>query len=160
MWNQLPQLPDRLNLGSAHGEGVTPGNNVMFHRRRFPTEDEIITKIHEVRRDWEDELASSSVPDESKRMRLEGWDMVVSSADLLLNSDQMAVSNVVDMEIARRAAVFIGNGVRFQVLLCDDFLTIFLLLPLLLLRQWSSMSSNIVHRRLVDGHPFSSNRFF
>lgn len=49
-----------------------------------------------------------------ERMILEGWDFVSSTADLVLDSDQMAVSNIVDMDIARQAAVFMGNGVCFD----------------------------------------------
>jgi hypothetical protein len=39
---------------------------------------------------------------------------VVTTEDLGLDQQQIAVSMAVDMEIARRAAVFIGNGVSLM----------------------------------------------
>jgi hypothetical protein len=47
----------------------------------------------------------------SERMRAEGWEIVIGSSDLVLNMQQTEVSMAVDMEIARRAEVFVGNGV-------------------------------------------------
>jgi hypothetical protein len=41
-----------------------------------------------------------------------GWEKVLTSHDLELDQEQIGVGMVVDMDIARRAAVFIGNGVR------------------------------------------------
>lgn len=131
MWNLLPQLPDRLKSGPPVGAGImgtnTPENNLMYRRRCWPTDEEFITKVHEVRRDWEDDGVSNGkklrtlyimtngkkewMYELKKKLVLEGWDNVVTSGDLKFNSDQMGVSNVVDMDIARMAAVFIGNGV-------------------------------------------------
>jgi len=72
------------------------------------------------------------------RRRLEGepgW-TVVSSQDIVFgDAQEKDVSMEIDMEVARRAAIFIGNG-------------------------WSSYTSNIVHRRLVDGREPISIRFF
>jgi hypothetical protein len=44
----------------------------------------------------------------------EGWGTVVGSPDLILNDEQTEVAMAVDMEIARRAEVFIGNGVSLS----------------------------------------------
>ncbi|KAJ7890400.1 hypothetical protein B0H13DRAFT_2666016 [Mycena leptocephala] len=55
---------------------------------------------------------------------LRSW-KVTTSQDLVLDAEQTEVSMAVDMEIARRAAVFVGNG-------------------------WSSFTSNIVYQRLLD----------
>jgi hypothetical protein len=54
--------------------------------------------------EWFAEFDAAAVAD--------GWTTVVSSSDLVLDDEQTDVGMVVDMEIARRAAVFIGNGVR------------------------------------------------
>ncbi|KAJ7068982.1 hypothetical protein B0H15DRAFT_751878, partial [Mycena belliarum] len=59
-------------------------------------------------------------------LRQDGWTTIVASPDLRLDAQQTDVSMAIDMEIARRAAVFVGNG-------------------------WSSFTSNIIHQRLVDG---------
>ncbi|KAJ7701154.1 hypothetical protein B0H17DRAFT_924733, partial [Mycena rosella] len=57
-----------------------------------------------------------------------------TSADLVLDAEQADVGMAVDMEIARRAAVFLGNG-------------------------WSSFTSNVVYTRLVDGREARDIRF-
>ncbi|KIJ54044.1 hypothetical protein M422DRAFT_42315 [Sphaerobolus stellatus SS14] len=154
-WSQLPELPDSLIRGPPIGEGVygqnTPENNEMYRRRCAPTDEELVARIHEVEQEWHNDSASKGkklhtlyimtngekhwLKGFQKRMLIEGWDFVASTADLMLNSDQTAVSNVVDMDIGRQAAVFIGNG-------------------------WSSMTGNIVHRRIMDNHPYSSIRHF
>jgi hypothetical protein len=52
-------------------------------------------------------------------MLADGWGTVVSGSDLIFLSDeQREVGMAVDMEIARRAAVFIGNGVRAPRVRC------------------------------------------
>jgi len=133
-WSQLPGLPDPLIRGPAYGdlkEGQnTRENNEMVRRRCWPTDEEMVTKIHEVRHQWHNDPASEGkrlrtlyimtnadkawLNSFRERMILEGWDFVSSTADLVLDSDQMAVSNIVDMDIARQAAVFMGNGVCFD----------------------------------------------
>jgi hypothetical protein len=49
-------------------------------------------------------------------MKGTGWNMIVTSRDLLLDVEQEEVGMVVDMELAWWAAVFIGNGVSFSFL--------------------------------------------
>ncbi|KAF8529730.1 hypothetical protein BU17DRAFT_73045 [Hysterangium stoloniferum] len=156
MWNLLPDLPDPFNPGGpveGHDEvgKNTPENYVLFKKRCYPSEEALITKITESKRDWESGEGRGAAPlttlyiltNANKqwmdafrtRMIDEGWNNVATTSDLTLDSEQTAVSMAIDMDIARRAAVLIGNG-------------------------WSSMTSNIVHRRLVDGHPYSSVRFW
>jgi hypothetical protein len=96
--------------------------------------------------DWIEDLKDAFVQD--------GWQRVVMSRDLKLNPQQEDVSVAVDMDIGRSSAVFIGNGVR-QVLICLE-IRVHLFLPL----QWSSFTSNVVHRRLVDGKAPVSIRFW
>ncbi|KIJ54043.1 hypothetical protein M422DRAFT_241303 [Sphaerobolus stellatus SS14] len=154
-WSQLPELPDPLIRGPPIEGGAigqnTPQNKEMYRRRCAPTDEELVARIHEVKQEWHNDNASKGkklrtlyimtdgekhwLEGFRKRMLIEGWDFVASTADLVLNSDQTAVSNVVDMDIGRQAAVFMGNG-------------------------WSSMTSNIVHRRIMDGQPYSSIRHF
>lgn len=45
------------------------------------------------------------------RLKGEGWSTLVTTADLILDAEGIEVGMAVDMEIARKAAVFIGNGV-------------------------------------------------
>jgi hypothetical protein len=45
-------------------------------------------------------------------LRKDGWYTIRTTRDLTLDQEQTDVNMAVDMDIARRAAVFIGNGVR------------------------------------------------
>ena len=62
-WSQLPQLPDQLKRGPPVGEGVvgqnTPENNEMYKRRCAPTDEELVTKIHEAKQQWHTDKASN-----------------------------------------------------------------------------------------------------
>ncbi|KAJ6619724.1 hypothetical protein B0H10DRAFT_2163803 [Mycena sp. CBHHK59/15] len=59
-------------------------------------------------------------------LRKDSWTTIATNHELELDLEQLDVSMAMAMDTARRAAVFIGNG-------------------------WSSFTSNIVHRLLVDG---------
>ncbi|KAF8952091.1 hypothetical protein BDZ97DRAFT_1931261 [Flammula alnicola] len=65
----------------------------------------------------------------------DGWNVIVTTAELELDAEQNDVGMAVDIEFACKPAVFIGDG-------------------------WSSFASDIVHRRIVDGKDPSSIRFF
>jgi hypothetical protein len=86
-------------------------------------------------------------------MRKEGWGTVVGTPDLALDAEQTEVGIAVDMEIARRAEIFIGNGVR-------AFVGCGALRAYADGAQWSSFMSNIVHGRLVDKKPPLATRFW
>ncbi|KAK7033116.1 Semialdhyde-dh domain-containing protein [Favolaschia claudopus] len=146
-WNLLPFLPDVFTpLGEDHPDRI---DEAMAHCA--PGVDAVLKKVHDAREDyiraspsshrtlnvlylltnehdeWLDELKAS--------LSKTGWETIVTSHDLELDAEQIDVSMAVDMDIARQAAVFIGNG-------------------------YSSFSSNIVHRRLVDGKEPISIRFY
>ncbi|EIN11679.1 hypothetical protein PUNSTDRAFT_98867 [Punctularia strigosozonata HHB-11173 SS5] len=150
-WNQLPFLPDRFEVPSG---GETPERTDIYMRRCWPTLEQTLEKVREARdayiREHDPALGSTTVLDVvhvlsdgdeewlralERGLRDSGWGTVVTSKDLALDSEQTGVGMTVDMEIARKAAVFIGNG-------------------------WSSFTSNIIHRRLVDGRENISNRFW
>jgi len=99
----------------------------MVRRRCFPDNVELIQRIDEVKKDWEHGKSKRHslrvlylmtnekrewLDEFKKQMLLEGWERVVTSIDLVLNSQELAVGMAVDMEIGRKAEVFIGNGVR------------------------------------------------
>ncbi|KAJ6518257.1 hypothetical protein C8R47DRAFT_960042 [Mycena vitilis] len=136
-WNLFPHLPDRFVP-----EPDAPGKEERFLARCWPDVEGVVKKAAEARRDylahhltpndvdldviyiltneksrWIDELKSA--------LQLDEWKIVATSQELVLNAEQTDVSMAVDMEIARRAAVFLGNG-------------------------RSSFTSNIVYTRLVD----------
>lgn len=45
----------------------------------------------------------------------DGWTNIVTTRDLVLDAEAKEVGMAVDMEIARRAAVFVGNGVSSEL---------------------------------------------
>ncbi|PBK67264.1 hypothetical protein ARMSODRAFT_889233 [Armillaria solidipes] len=145
-WNQLEFLPDRFTVPPGE-EG--PERDAVYLSRCLPTFEDVIRKVRLARGEylqgtgmtldvmylltnekgqWLDELREA--------LRVEGWNTIRTSRNLVWDSaEQKELSMAVDMDIARRAAVFVGNG-------------------------WSTFSSNIVHRRLVDGKKPMSTRFF
>ncbi|KAJ7192905.1 hypothetical protein GGX14DRAFT_537686 [Mycena pura] len=139
-WAQLPLLPDKLVLP----DGDVREEAMLAHC--LPTAAQLAQRVDEVRRDYVHAgagagegraldvlyvLTNEAGPwlDELKRVLRDagaGWDTIVTTRDLRLDQEQTDVGMAVDMELARRAAVFIGNG-------------------------WSSYTSAIIHQRLVDG---------
>ncbi|KIY66967.1 hypothetical protein CYLTODRAFT_354117 [Cylindrobasidium torrendii FP15055 ss-10] len=145
-WNQLPFLPDTFTPppGSSWGEN-TPENTAIYMGRCYPEIDAVVQRVRQAREDsevytdvlylltnekgeWLDRLLDALGQD--------GWPTIRTSRELVLEGvEQKEVAMAVDMDIARRASVFIGNG-------------------------WSSFTSSIVHRRLVDGKKPESIRFY
>jgi len=153
-WNLFDFLPDKFTPPSGGTLGHnTPENEAQYMIHCLPTDDQIFQKIRDSRSDYlraaREEGREETVDvlyiltnDESewltevkKSMKNEGWRVVATSRDLKLSMEAKDVGMAVDMEIARKASVFIGNG-------------------------WSSFTSNILHRRLVDGRIPMSNRFY
>lgn len=133
-WNALPDLPDTFVPPPGSGYGTnTPENTALYLKRCLPTEAEILAKIKEVKLEWEKNDASERheltsmyiMTNADKRWQdalkaklfAEGWLTVVSINDLILDAEQTTVAVAIDMDIGRRAAVFIGNGVSY-VLTC------------------------------------------
>jgi hypothetical protein len=80
---------------------------------------------------------------------------VSNSQDLKFTNTQKHVAVAVDMFIAQRAQVFIGNGVRFftacvQLIVSDCWRDL----------QWSSLTSSTNMLRMARGFPPESIRFF
>jgi hypothetical protein len=145
-WNQLPFLLDRFEVPSG---GETPENTEMYMSRCWPTVEQTISKV---RRSKEAYIKGHARPldsttvldvihilsdgdehwlrDLERGLRNDGWGTVTIFADLVLDSEQTGVGMAVDMEIARKAAVFIGNGVSCSFIHCahisEDFLLVVL----------------------------------
>ncbi|KAG7088814.1 hypothetical protein E1B28_012774 [Marasmius oreades] len=160
-WNLLPFLsqedvfippPGGVPSPSPNEEYVygknTPENVSVYLDRCQPSIGRTVEKVHSVRQSLEADnllrlhtvyILTNSSPSQLRLLRnelqREGWENIVTSRDLVLDDYQRDVGPAVDAEIARRARGFIGNG-------------------------WSSMTSNIVHQRLVTGHEPKSIRFW
>lgn len=127
-WNLLPSLPDHFEPPAGGSWGYnTPENVDRYMEHCLPTFDGIVKKVRDSRSefvdawkgtprtmdvlylltnegsDWLDQLKAT--------LRKDGWNTIVTSRDLKVDREQTDVSMAVDMDIARRAAVFVGNGV-------------------------------------------------
>ncbi|KAH7101588.1 hypothetical protein BKA62DRAFT_618751 [Auriculariales sp. MPI-PUGE-AT-0066] len=138
-WNLLPSLPD----------GFDPQANQThenYQRHCWPTMETILLRIEDATRgrgiqqlyilsNSNDQWLAQLVA----KLRQGGWDKVLTSHEMkpLLVDEETLVDTAVDMEIARRAKLFIGNG-------------------------FSSVTSNIVMLRLAmdNGSDPSSIRFW
>ncbi|KAJ3512505.1 hypothetical protein NMY22_g15313 [Coprinellus aureogranulatus] len=153
-WNQLPYLPDRFTPAPGGEPGKnTPENIKAYYARCLPVPDTIIQRINDARDEYEKEVygeldehhihtlyiltndRSEWLANLKSRLEGHGWRIVTSSDLVHRNSQEKDVAMATDMDLARRAAIFLGNG-------------------------WSSFTSNILHRRLVDKKIPISNRFF
>ncbi|KAF8910486.1 hypothetical protein CPB84DRAFT_1842498 [Gymnopilus junonius] len=152
-WNLLPFLPDRFINPPGYTWGTnTPENVEFFLKHCLPSDASIVEQVNNAR----SEYAAAGKPGEHRYLdvlflltndktswvdglkamfKKHGWHTIVTTSDLELDPWEKDVGMAVDMEIARRAAVFLGNG-------------------------WSSFTSNINHRRLVDGKEPISIRFY
>ncbi|KAJ4496975.1 hypothetical protein C8R41DRAFT_760591 [Lentinula lateritia] len=153
-WNLLDFLPDHFEPPAGGSWGWnTPENTEKYMEHCLPTFDGIVKKVKDSKEDYIRAGGSKGdqrtldvlyllTNEESEwleqlkdTLRKDGWHTIKTSRDLTLDQEQTDVNMAVDMDIARRAAVFIGNG-------------------------WSSFTSNIVHRRLADGKEPISIRFY
>ncbi|KAJ7623533.1 hypothetical protein FB45DRAFT_925935 [Roridomyces roridus] len=137
-WAQLPFLPDHFKRSE--------GDKDVVLRHCLPTAEQLAERIATARAEY---VAAGDKKDGERKVDVlylltnefesdyltevlslvsasSHWTVVRSTRDLVLDAEQIEVAMVADMEIARRAAVFMGNG-------------------------WSSYTSNIIHQRLVDG---------
>ncbi|KAJ6455086.1 hypothetical protein C8R47DRAFT_996962 [Mycena vitilis] len=141
-WALLPNLTDRFEPRG----GDDPARLEATLRHCLPSAAQFIERIREVREEYVNagEVATAGktrildvlylltnehgpwLDETTAALRRAGWHTIVSTRDLRLDAEQEDVSMAVDMQMARRAAVFLGNG-------------------------WSSFTSNIIHQRLVDG---------
>ncbi|KAG6879223.1 hypothetical protein C0992_004284 [Termitomyces sp. T32_za158] len=149
-WNLLPQLPDRFQPDpsipwnsteyfAAHTTRCLPDADLIIKKARDSRDDyvkadsgkrrtlDILYLLTNDKGEWMDKLKAA--------LRKDGWNTIVTSNDLELDSEGIDTNMAVDMDIARKAAVFVGNG-------------------------WSSFTSNINHRRLIDGKEPISIRFW
>jgi hypothetical protein len=108
------------------GEGETSASTWETYRQHcFPTEAESAATIARARAEYHAMYPSRQLDvlyiltnankkwvEEFARMaRRDGWGTVVGSPNLVLDTEQREMGMAVDMEIGRRAEVFIGNGV-------------------------------------------------
>ncbi|KAH9023701.1 hypothetical protein EDB84DRAFT_1508301 [Lactarius hengduanensis] len=121
-FNEFPGLPDRLE---------PPGELVRYPAHCFPDIAQIVTRVREVRAallpatplsrvyvltngrpEWLAELKEALQKD-ARSEGLDEWTHIGTSRDLRLTREQQHNAQAMDMAVAQRAEVFLGNGVRF-----------------------------------------------
>lgn len=173
-WNQLPGLGDAF-VPPIHSK--VGANLDVYLKHCWPRIEQIVERVEAVRTEWEKEAETREGQMKSKLRRLyvltngdvawleelkaklrelDSWDVVLTSRDISLTFEQKYVAQAVDMAIAERAAVFIGNGVSF-ITFC--FLSVSIS-PGELFWQFSSMSANVVLMRSIHKLPLISNHFW
>lgn len=152
-WLQSPLIVDRFEPPSVEGEDGEEVIRDYYMGKCWPTIDQIVSIINEVRwtpqgrglkrvlimtngkAEWVAEL-------KVKIMESGGWDGVIASGDLTLIPEQKYIAQAVDMALAMRAQMFIGNGVSTA---CSQLRPIADVQTSL---QFSSLSANVIVLRL------------
>jgi hypothetical protein len=122
--NSYPTLLDKLEV--CRGEETKDADRELFIGHCYPTEESIVAKIRKSREAYLAEnphktldilyVMSNAKPEWIKsleeRMHGDGWTLTLGSRDMkFATSEQKEVNMAVDMEIGRRAEMFVGNGV-------------------------------------------------
>lgn len=125
-FNQFPEFSDKFDRPTDGGWGETSEKNMqMYMQRCFPTIEQIVQKVTQVRVESEKPLThiyimtngvSEWVQELKEALESSGhWDQIRSSRDLDITWEQKFVVQALDMFVAQRSEVLIGNGVRAAV---------------------------------------------
>ena len=133
-FNEFPELPDRFSPPVEHSQGIeSPEEHAPSLARCFPEIEQIVSRVREVRasllstttltrvyvltngRPWWLQKLKDSLQEDARKEGLEEWVHIGTSRDLHLTGEQRHNSQAVDMAVAQRAEVFIGNGVRCRL---------------------------------------------
>lgn len=140
-FNTFDSLPDRFTPPPGGGGGkTTPENQQIYEDHCIPSISRIVQRIEEIKAERKGHGASLKrlyILTNAKRPWLAKlkqalddaaigeWDMIASSRDLELNKEQKYIAQNVDMYIASRAQIFIGNGVSLFISLFFHLPTVF-----------------------------------
>ncbi|KAF8121127.1 hypothetical protein EV363DRAFT_1187271 [Boletus edulis] len=139
--NQHPSLPDQFDPFDFNASD-TDAREAYYLQHCLPSTTQVVHRLAEIRaqhpalkrvyvlsNEW-----AWALGELKDALEKDGWADVRGTIDLQLDAAQYHVSMAVDMAIAERAEVFVGNG-------------------------FSSLSSNVVMLRFAKGMDPSSNRF-
>ncbi|KAF9260589.1 hypothetical protein L218DRAFT_962404 [Marasmius fiardii PR-910] len=139
--NQHERLPDKFHVDHVLSEEFV---HAHYKRHCYPDINQIVRRLGQVRAQSRTPLKRVFVLSNgwarwvarlNEELRRDGWEDVINPADIKLDAKQNQVSVAVEMAIAERAEVFVGNG-------------------------FSSVTANIIMLRLAKGMSYESNRFF
>jgi GDP-fucose protein O-fucosyltransferase len=115
--NQYPSLPDKFD--PTPYRNVRDAHDAYYMQHCLPTVEQIVEKLRTVRAEnpglhrvyvltnawgwWLSGLKTA--------LQKDGWEDLKSSLDIQLDAAQVHVAMAVDMAIAEKAEVFVGNGV-------------------------------------------------
>ena len=125
-FNSFPDLPDKYD--QVHSDPRLSSENYKTYMDHcYPSIEQIVDKVKRVREESKYPLkyiyimtngANSWVTDvNAALLELGGWEHIGSSRDLSLTWEQKYVAQALDMLVAQKAQVFIGNGVSFVKIL-------------------------------------------
>ena len=119
-FNSFPELPDKYD--QVHSDPRLSSENYRAYMNHcYPSMEQVVEKVKTVREESREPLEyvyimtngdNSWVEDLKEALRGPGgWEHIASNRDLGLTWEQKFVAQAVDMLVAQRAQVFIGNGV-------------------------------------------------
>lgn len=117
-FNKLPKLPGNENVPPPNGM-VSAARQGLYLAKCDPPILDIIARARRLR-DNHPTLSSiyilsngdyGFVAEARKWLESDGWDRVLTSADVAYKWEDREIVEAVDTEIARRSGVFVGNGV-------------------------------------------------
>lgn len=131
-WNQFPTLPPSDRFDPFVFPEGSEERREYYMQHCLPTVSQTVDRLHVIRAEHEErqsrgekaklkrvyvmtnEWAGSGwLRDLRRGLKEDGWEEVMGSGGLGLDGEQRYVSGAVDMGIAERAEVFVGNGVSF-----------------------------------------------
>lgn len=115
--NQHPALPDRFDRSPYVNDTDARLSYYLLHC--WPSMEQVVQRLREVRAEFPglrrvyvlSNAWTWSLDGLKSALEEDGWDDLVSSPDIVLDSEQKHVAMAVDMAIAEKAEVFVGNGV-------------------------------------------------
>ncbi|KAI0245903.1 hypothetical protein BJV78DRAFT_1136456 [Lactifluus subvellereus] len=153
-FNEFPGLPDRFSPPAVSSWGnASLEEHAGYQVHCFPEIEQIVSRVREVRASllprtvltrvyvltngppkWLQKL-KHSLQEDARKEGVEEWEQLGTSRDLRLTGEQRHNSQAVDMAVAQRAEVFLGNG-------------------------FSTMTSNVVVLRTAQGIDWQKTRFW
>jgi FMN phosphatase YigB (HAD superfamily) len=115
--SQHPALPDRFDRSPY--ENDTDAKLSYYLDHCWPSTEQVVEKLRDVKAEYPElrrvyvlsNAGAWSLDALKSTLKEDGWEDLVSSTDIVLDSEQKYVAMAVDMAIAEKAEVFVGNGV-------------------------------------------------
>ncbi|KAH9896922.1 hypothetical protein C8Q73DRAFT_642760 [Cubamyces lactineus] len=125
-FNSFPSLPDHWDLPADISEHQ---KRALYTEHCFPDIDTIVQRVEDVRASPAGQglshvyVMTNGSPSWVSKLKAalqakHDWAHVASSRDLMLNPEQKYIAQAVDMLVAQRAQVFVGNGVSVLLPFC------------------------------------------